>query len=65
MIADKLLLGVEDVMEATSLRRSKVFELLADGTLKSVKCGRRRLIPRSALEEFVARLQSEQAGDGD
>ena len=59
MLEGKLLLSIEDVMQATSLRRSKVFELLADGSLESCHVGRRRLIPRTALDAFVARLRAE------
>ena len=35
------------------LKRTKVYELLADGTLRSLKVGRRRLIPTDALREFI------------
>ena len=37
--------------------RSKVYELIASGELRTVKIGRRRLVPAAAIEEFIARLE--------
>jgi excisionase family DNA binding protein len=39
------------------LGRTKLHELIAAGEVRSVKIGRRRLIPMAALDEYVARLQ--------
>jgi excisionase family DNA binding protein len=36
--------------------RSALYELIAAGKLKTVKVGRRRLVPREAIEEFIAGL---------
>jgi|CXWL01.1.fsa_nt_gi excisionase family DNA binding protein len=36
--------------------RTKVFEALASGELRSVKVGRSRLIPGEALREYAASL---------
>lgn len=47
---------VESVMNRLHLGRSKVFELIASGELRSVKVGRRRLVSESALCEFIDRL---------
>ncbi len=58
----KLLLDVEEAGEATSLGRSKLYELMRDGIIESVKVGKRRLIPAEALEAYVARLRTEQTG---
>ncbi len=49
----KLLLPVDEAAALASIGRSKFYELLAAGTIESVKVGRRRLIPQAALEEFV------------
>lgn len=45
---------------ATALRlsRSLIHELIRSGRLRSVKQGRRRLVPVSALAEYVASLDS-------
>ena len=55
----KLLLKVEDVSEMLNLGRSKLYTYILSGELRSVKVGRRRLIPSDAVHEFVAKLQQE------
>jgi len=37
------------------ISRTAVFGLLASGDLRSITIGRRRRIPRQALDEYVAR----------
>ncbi len=49
--------GVEEAVEVTSLGRSMLYELMASGAIESVKIGKRRLIPRDALEAFLAGLR--------
>lgn len=60
---------IEGVMQRLCLGRSKVFELLATGELRSVKVGRRRLVSEAALVEFIERLDEDQEAatrrDGD
>jgi excisionase family DNA binding protein len=53
------LLPVEAVMAQLNVGRSTVFELMASRTLRSVKIGRRRLVPQTAIDEYVAQLISE------
>lgn len=55
------LLKPEDAATYLGIGRSKVFELLADGRLASVRIGRSRRISVAALEDFVTRL--EEAGE--
>ena len=62
---EPLLIGVETAATALGLRRSKLYELIATGRLKSVKVGTRRLIPADAMHEFVASLEAEQGTDAD
>ena len=50
------LLSVVEAGRELGISRSLVYELLAAGTLRSAKIGRRRLIPREALEAFIAGL---------
>lgn len=50
-----------DAARALSLSRSVVFDLLRTGRLRSVKEGRLRLIPASAIREYVALLEREAA----
>jgi excisionase family DNA binding protein len=49
---------IEDVMERLRVGRSTVFALLASGRLRSVKIGRRRLVPEQALSDFIAGLDA-------
>ena len=46
--------GVEEAAEALRLSRSAVYELIRSGQLRSVKCGRRRLVPVVALAEYMS-----------
>jgi excisionase family DNA binding protein len=52
-----VLYGVEEAA-AARLSRSVLYELIRSGQLRTVKQGRRRLVPVSALAEYVARLES-------
>lgn len=58
---DKLLYGVTEAAELTGIGRSKLYEELTAGRIRSVKLGTRRLIPREALEEFVRTLAADSA----
>lgn len=58
---EKLLLTVEQAEEATAICRSKLYEFMAAGVLRSVKIGRSRRIARVDLETFVERIRAEQA----
>jgi excisionase family DNA binding protein len=48
------LLTVVEAARVLGISRSKLYELLADGELPSVRIGRTRRITVLALEEFVA-----------
>jgi excisionase family DNA binding protein len=52
----KLLYSVEESAIVLGIGRTQMFELISTGELASVKLGRRRLIPRAALIDLVARL---------
>ena len=56
---DAQLYKVSDVMQALSMSRTVIFELLRSGRLRSVKQGRTRLIPASAIREYIALLEKE------
>lgn len=55
---DKLLLDVETVADRLSLGRTVIYRLLGDGSLRSIKIGKRRLVPTEALAEFVANQEA-------
>jgi excisionase family DNA binding protein len=50
---------VPEAMRILSLRRSTIYELIRSGRLRSVREGRARLIPASAIAEYVAMLKHE------
>lgn len=50
---------VAEVMRLLSLSRSVIYEQIRVGRLKSVTQGRTRLIPASAIADYVALLQRE------
>jgi excisionase family DNA binding protein len=58
---EPVLYRVRDVIEILNLSRTVVFDLLRTGRLRSVKEGRARLIPASAVREYLALLDREAA----
>ncbi len=68
----KLLLRVEEAAEAIACSRSKTYQLLADGSLPSVRVGRSIRVPVAALESWINERAavaandngSKEAGDG-
>ena len=58
---DKRLCTVEEAAAALSLGRTKMFHLISEGRIRSVKVGSRRLVPTVALDEFVSDLLGEAA----
>lgn len=55
---EKLLLTVEETAELLNVHRSTVYDLIGRGDLPSVKIGRRRLIYRQSLVDFIIRRES-------
>jgi excisionase family DNA binding protein len=49
----KLAYSVEEASEALGIGRALMYDLLMSGRLHSIKVGARRLIPASALAEFL------------
>ncbi|TGD89222.1 DNA-binding protein [Mycolicibacterium sp. CH28] len=48
--------SIKDIIARTGLSRSTVYEEMDSGRLRSVKVGRRRLIPESALIDYINSL---------
>jgi len=55
-----LLLRAEEVARRLSIGRSKVFTMLADGTLPTVRLGRSVRVPEQALREWVVQQTEQQ-----
>jgi excisionase family DNA binding protein len=51
----KVLLTIDEVAEALSLGRTYCYDLVMRRQIASIKVGRKRRIPVTALHEFVAR----------
>ena len=55
----KALYRIPDAMRQMSLSRSVIYELIRSGRLRTVKEGRTRLVPESAITEHVSLLERE------
>ena len=55
-----LLLTVEQAAASLAICRTKLYELLRNGQLESIRIGTSRRIPTSALAEYVERIREEQ-----
>jgi excisionase family DNA binding protein len=55
----KQLYRIVDAMVVLSLGRSVIYEQIRAGRLRSVNQGRTRLIPASAIKEYIALLEQE------
>jgi excisionase family DNA binding protein len=53
---EPLLLTPEEAAEALRIGRAKVYDLIRNHELRSIKIGGSRRVPRTALEEYVAAL---------
>jgi excisionase family DNA binding protein len=60
----RLLLTVPEAAEALAISRSKLYELLAAGLVRSVRIDGSRRVPIEELESYIARLlDQEEAAD--
>jgi excisionase family DNA binding protein len=58
---DKLLYGVDEAAEVLAIGRTRVYELMNDGSISYVKIGASRRIPAAALAAFVESLVGDAA----
>lgn len=54
---EKLLLTVIDTMDRVSLGRTKIYQLISEGEIPTVRIGRALRIPAKALQEWVEKQQ--------
>ncbi|OKI23570.1 hypothetical protein A6A08_01985 [Nocardiopsis sp. TSRI0078] len=57
MIMTELLLTVEEAAERLRVSRWMIYNLIRSRTLRTVKIGRRRLVPVAALPECLEALE--------
>lgn len=60
-IIDRLAYSVDEAAQALGISRARLYELIADGTIPSVKLGRRRLIRRETLVRLLEDLETSAA----
>jgi excisionase family DNA binding protein len=60
---DKKLLNVNEAAALLGLGRSLVYSLVMQGKIKSIKIGRSRRIPITALDEFIKQRLEEANGE--
>ncbi len=56
---DRRLYRVTDAMRLLSLSRSVIYEQIRAGRLRTVRQGRTRLIPASAIDDYISLLEQE------
>jgi excisionase family DNA binding protein len=54
---EQLLLSINESCYALGFGRTKLYEYIGLGLIETVSIGRRTMIPRASLDEFVARLR--------
>ena len=57
---ETLLLTPEQAAAELQIARRRIFEMIADGTLPSLKIGKSRRIARAALQDYVKLLETSQ-----
>ena len=55
-------LSIEETMSATGIGRTKLYELINAGELKAKKIGKRTIILKTDLDEFLVGLESYVSG---
>ncbi|MHA6332656.1 excisionase family DNA-binding protein [Qipengyuania sp. CAU 1752] len=53
-------LTVSEAIFLSGIGRTKFYRLIGDGEVRAVKCGRRTLVERESLFEFIASLPAYQ-----
>jgi excisionase family DNA binding protein len=59
-VTDKLLLTIAEAVKVSGCSRSFIYERLAEGSIRSVKAGRKRLIPFDSLKAWADSLPTVQ-----
>ncbi|MBB5343168.1 excisionase family DNA-binding protein [Tunturibacter empetritectus] len=54
----RITISVDEAMSATGIGKTMLYELLGDGSLRSIKLGKKRLIIVESLHELIASMES-------
>ena len=60
-LGSPMLISVEEAAHLLRIGRTRCFQLVLAGRIRSVKLGRRRLVIAAGLEEFVKSLAAQQS----
>lgn len=58
-IPSRVAYTVDEACDAAGFTRTRLYAAITDGTLRSFKAGRRRMISANALEQFIEKLERE------
>ena len=61
-MTERALYSVDEATDQLSLSKSQMYELIRSGRLVTVKVGRRRLVPATAIAAYVEMLILESGG---
>jgi excisionase family DNA binding protein len=53
---NQIFLSIAAAAQLVSISRSRLYQILADGAIRSVKCGRSRLVDVVSLRQWAASL---------
>jgi excisionase family DNA binding protein len=62
---DKEALSVEECAKATGISRAEIYIHIGSGELASIKLGRRRLVRRQSLQDWLISLEQRTASNDD
>jgi len=60
----RVLYRIDEAADLLSVSRSRVYELIRSGQLRTVTVGKSHRVPARSLDEYVARLLRGSAGHG-
>jgi excisionase family DNA binding protein len=53
----KIGLSIEEAVRASGLGRTRLYSEISSGRLRAVKCGKRTIVPVTALHEWITALK--------
>jgi excisionase family DNA binding protein len=63
-MTEPLLLGIRQAAPIAGVGRDAMYALVASGRIRSIRLGRKRLIPRQELEAWISRELEANGGGG-